>query len=122
MSNGKDPERLLAEALRAQAAQARPSAPAPPLAPAEPVEGENPSLGGYNYGLLSGSDLGRRLRAQAALTHAYQPREAVPQPQTPAKPATARIEQTRLAVGWILLLALLFGLAAGSVVALLTLL
>ena len=118
MSNGKDPERLLAESLRAQAAQARPSAP-PPV---EPVEGENSALGGYNYGLLSGSDLGRRLRAQAALTHAYQPREAAPAPQAPAKPATARIEQTRLAVGWILLLALLFGLAAGSVVALLTLL
>ncbi|RZS37893.1 hypothetical protein EV193_105453 [Herbihabitans rhizosphaerae] len=127
MSTGKDPERLLTEALRAQAAQT-----SPPVTPrddedtveARPVDAvtENvdvparPSDGvfsGYDYGLISGSDLGRRLRAQAA-------EQTTP---TGSDEPTARVEpEPKLNAGVILLLALVLGLAAGSVIGLLTLL
>ncbi|MGQ0840323.1 hypothetical protein [Actinokineospora sp.] len=81
-----DPERLLTEALRAQAARA----PAPLDAMTAPVSG---------YGLLSGSDL----------------------PLT--APATTRFDVTQPPrAWWILVLAVLLGLAAGSLVGLLTLL
>ncbi|WP_436492840.1 hypothetical protein [Actinokineospora sp. HUAS TT18] len=79
-----DPERLLTEALRAQAART-------PLSEAPTVHG---------FGLLSGSDL--PLVAQAE--------------------PTARFEQDAPAkVWWVLLVAVLLGLAAGSLVGLLTL-
>lgn len=101
-----DPERLVAEALRAHAART-------PLPAAQPAEGTDPVLGGY--GLLSGSGL------------AMPPRPPDPPDPTVRDPAaselTNRIEpEARIAVGWILLLALLLGLAAGAVVGLVTLL
>ncbi|HEY0451432.1 hypothetical protein [Actinophytocola sp.] len=97
-----DPERLVAEALRAHAART-------PLPGPEHTDLTSPVLG--SYGLLSGS--GMRL--------------------PPADPPTVRglrvADRTtqlepegRIAVGWVILLALLLGLAAGAVVGLLTLL
>jgi hypothetical protein len=79
-----DPERLLAEALRAQAART-------PLS-------ESPTVGGF--GLLSGSDL--PLVAQTEPTARFEPRP-------------------RTWLRWVVLIALLLGLAAGSLVGLLTL-
>ncbi|WP_424183473.1 hypothetical protein ACOBQX_15870 [Actinokineospora sp. G85] len=79
----EDPERLLAEALRAQATRA-------------PV----PDSAISGYGLLSGNDL------------------PLPEP-TP----TARIpRRTATTTTWVLTLALLLGLAAGTVIGLITLL
>jgi len=97
-----DPERLVAEALRAHAART-------PLP--ERTEGTSPTFGGY--GLLSGCDV--------ALPNPE------PEPATMRDPAvaeeTSRIEPERsIAVGWVVLLALLLGLAAGAVVGLVTLL
>ncbi|MGW5051075.1 hypothetical protein [Actinokineospora sp. NPDC004072] len=74
-----DPERLLAEALRAQAAQA-------------------PRAHGPEPALLSGTDLSPR---------PVEVTEALPAESTPAV--------------WVLVVALLLGLAAGAVVGLLTL-
>ncbi|MBC6446764.1 hypothetical protein [Actinokineospora xionganensis] len=81
-----DPERLLAEALRAQAART-------PLS-------ESATSPVAQFGLLSGSDL---------------PLIAQPEPTTRLEP------DTRPRVGWVLLIAVLLGLAAGSLVGLLTL-
>ncbi|HEX2133347.1 MAG TPA: hypothetical protein VHH15_17500 [Actinophytocola sp.] len=99
-----DPERLVAEALRAHAARTPLPAPA-----AEPEEGTSPVLG--SYGLLSGSGV-------------TLPREPEPTLRAPAAAEqTSRVEpEGSIAVGWIVLLALLLGLAAGAVVGLLTLL
>jgi hypothetical protein len=118
-----DPERVIAEALRAQAARTPlPSSSVEPAAvPAgSPVESSGeatqinaaPGLGlaGSGYGLLSGNDLGLTLppSAPAATTLASE---------------TSRIEPTRRVPGWaILLLALALGLAAGALVGLVTLL
>lgn len=94
----EDPERLLAEALRAQATRA-------PL-PAEETTDTTPVLGGY--GLLSGSDV--RLAPREEPTVRRLPDE------------TARLEEPpQVHAGLIMLLALLLGLAAGAVVGLLTL-
>ncbi|WP_199429275.1 hypothetical protein [Qaidamihabitans albus] len=90
-----DPERLLAEALRAQARNA------PPV-----VETPN------GYGLLSGAGEGSLEREWAAL-------EAEPVPAT--APAAEPEPGPPLAAHWVLLLAALLGLAAGSVVGVLTL-
>jgi hypothetical protein len=93
----EDPERLLAEALRAQATQA----------PTPQPKGATTSFGGY--GLLSGSDM----------------RSPLPQPEDRterAEEATQQLSVERqVSAGLILLLALLLGLAAGAVVGLLTL-
>jgi len=94
-----DAERLIAEALRAQAART-------PLPSAEPTEiNAAPGLGlaGSGYGLLSGSDLPPA------------PRRAEP---------TYRIaeEPGQVSAVLILALALLLGLASGAVVGLMTLL
>jgi hypothetical protein len=99
-----DPEQLIAEALRAQAART-------PLPSAETTQmNAAPGLGlaGSGYGLLSGSDL--------ALT--------LPTSESPtAASATRRIEpERRVPVTAILVLALLLGVAAGAVVGLVTLL
>lgn len=98
-----DPERLVAEALRAHAART-------PLPATEPAQDTGPLLGGY--GLLSGSgvDMPPR-RPEPTVREASAPEE------------TNRIEpEPRVAAGWILVLAVLLGLAAGAVVGLVTLL
>jgi len=126
MSEPKDPEQLLADALRAQAVfapQASPQA-SPPPAPERPAEpgtdavpasaiNELPSA----YGLLSGAGADSLERERAALDAASEaPTAYAPRPQPP--PAR---QAAQLPAYWILLLAVLLGLAAGSVVGLLTL-
>jgi hypothetical protein len=97
-----DPERMVAEALRAHAART-------PLPKPGHASGSGPVLGTYN--LLSGSEM-----APLAEEH---PTIQVPRPPE----RTSRLEpEQRVAVGWVVLLALLLGLAAGAVVGLLTLL
>lgn len=103
-----DPERLIAEALRAQAARA-------PVPDAEATQvNAAPGLGlaGSGYGLLSGTDL--------------VPSPPLPEPETARVgegQATRRLEpDRRLPVLAILVLAVLLGLAAGAVAGLLTLL
>lgn len=129
MSEPKDPEKLLADALRAQAVFA-PSAerisetpaektdagsntaatPAAELSPAA-GEGELPP----QYGLLSGAGAGSLERERVALENAETARLA-------EKPvATVEPNAGPLPAYWVLLLALLLGLAAGSVIGLLTL-
>jgi len=119
MSEPKDPEQLLADALRAQAVFApQVSPPASPPAPAEPVTetvptsaiNELPSA----YGLLSGAGADSLERERAAL-EAEAPTTFAPRPPEPVRQAA------QLPAYWILLLAVLLGLAAGSVVGLLTL-
>lgn len=92
-----DPERLLTEALRAQARSAPPADPAPG-APPPP-----------QYGLLSGADGGALARERPALD-----------PPTVATLGAARARP--LPVYWILSLAVLLGLATGAVIGLITLL
>ena len=101
MSEPKDPERLLAKALKAQAR----SAPHP-----------GPSSGGWpQFGLLSGADASSLERERAALE---QP-AGKSQPPAPRRP----LPQVRhLPAYWILGLAVLLGLATGAVIGLITLL
>jgi len=108
-----DPERLIAEALRAQAARtpvpAASSASAASSAEATQVNAA-PGLGlaGSGYGLLSGRDLVPTTPAETARVGAG---------------ATSRIERPRrFPVVAVLVLAVVLGLAAGTVVGLLTLL
>ncbi|GDY32099.1 hypothetical protein [Gandjariella thermophila] len=132
----EDPERLLADALRAQAA----SAPLPPTPAESPVTatgqgvhltpGDDPAVpgtGGHEvaglgpgYGLISGSGVDGP--PDPLVTGAGQP--APPAGPAPAaSPAPGAGEPSRpLAAGWVLLLAVLLGLAAGAVAALITLL
>lgn len=102
----EDPERLLTEALRAQARHAPAARPSVDAAPVVETPG--------GYGLLSGAGAGSLERERAALDEAPAPSPAV---QAPAPEATG-LPSAR----WILLLAALLGLAAGSVIGLLTLL
>ena len=104
----EDPERVIAEALRAQAART----PLPSSAEATQVNAA-PGLGlaGTGYGLLSGSDLPLSL------------------PTVRDEPGTVAAEtlglrqpERRVSVAAILLLAIVLGLAAGAVVGLVTLL
>ena len=114
MSEPKDPEQLLADALRAQAVFA-PSAAHEPSTDAVPTSAINelPSA----YGLLSGASADSLERERAALDAASEaPTAFAPPPPPPAPRASAQ-----LPAYWILLLAVLLGLAAGSVVGLLTL-
>ncbi|MCE7005276.1 hypothetical protein LWC34_20945 [Kibdelosporangium philippinense] len=91
MAKDKDPEQLLAEALRAQAVQVT----GPPATP--------------GFGLLSGDDLGLASRVQT--------QALAEEPYVEIEPPRERLG------GWaILLLALVFGLACGAVVGLLTVL
>ncbi|MDS0134035.1 MULTISPECIES: hypothetical protein [unclassified Amycolatopsis] len=110
MSEPKDPEQLLADALRAQAVFA-PSAASPkePATDAVPTS-DLPSA----YGLLSGASADSLERERAALD-AEAPTTFAPRPPEPARASA------QLPAYWILLLAVLLGLAAGSVVGLLTL-
>jgi hypothetical protein len=100
-----DAERLIAEALRAQAART-------PLPSAETTQrNAAPGLGlaGSGYGLLSGSDLPLARPVETA--------------RVGGGTTTRRIEPPpRASAAAILLLALMLGLAAGAVVGLLTLL
>jgi hypothetical protein len=97
-----DPERLVAEALRAHAART-------PLPEREQSDATGSLFG--SYGLLSGGD--------ASLPAVDEPTIVAPVPAD----HTTRIEtESRVAVGWVILLAVLLGLAAGAVVGLLTLL
>jgi hypothetical protein len=102
----EDPERVIAEALRAQAART-------PLPSAEATQvNAAPGMGlaGSGYGLLSGSDLALSLPTAPIES----PTEAVGTRRMPA--------ERRVSVGAILLLAVVLGLAAGAVVGLVTLL
>jgi hypothetical protein len=96
-----DPERLVAEALRAHAART-------PLPEREQTDSTASVFGGY--GLLSGSEVS---------LPADPPTVRVPLPAD----HTARLApEPQVAVGWVVLLAVLLGLATGAVVGLLTLL
>jgi hypothetical protein len=126
MSEPKDPERLLADALRAQAvfapqperAVGKPSEQTAPPELAKPDDGSDTESLPPQYGLISGAGAGSLERERAALD-----------PVTP-EPPTIRVTLppklgsggAPLPVYWVLLLAILLGLAAGSVVGLLTLL
>ncbi|WIX80942.1 hypothetical protein QRX50_09350 [Amycolatopsis carbonis] len=134
MSEPKDPERLLADALRAQAVFAphTSSQPADSTGPAGatgPTEELPP-----RYGLLSGAGADSLERERAALDNASGRRTAPvasgsvqgPGSGPVAAPDPATVRQTvpgpaPLPAHWVLLLALLLGLAAGSVIGLLTL-
>ncbi|MTD57678.1 hypothetical protein [Amycolatopsis pithecellobii] len=103
MSELQDPERLLAEALRAQARSAPPAGPGPVPEPTSlPPQ----------YGLLSGTGDGALARESAAL-----------EPPTVRHPAVrSKTPSGPLPAYWILLLAVLLGLATGAVIGLITLL
>jgi len=98
----RDQERLIAEALRAQASHT----PMPPAGRAS--EG---------YGLLSGTDLPLGPPAPPGATVSMPSAEVPQAPQAPQAPADRRVP-----VLAILLLAVALGLAAGAVTGLLTLL
>ncbi|MDQ7809824.1 hypothetical protein Q5425_39385 [Amycolatopsis sp. A133] len=117
MSEPKDPEQLLADALRAQAVFA-PQA-APPARDTEPATDAVPTSDLPSaYGLLSGASADSLERERAALDAASEaPTAFAPRPPEPAPVRTS----AQLPAYWILLLAVLLGLAAGSVVGLLTL-
>ncbi|UOZ08741.1 hypothetical protein [Amycolatopsis sp. WQ 127309] len=126
MSEPKDPEQLLADALRAQAVFAPQVSPAPardsePGTDAVPTDAlatpaELPSA----YGLLSGASADSLERERAALDDVDAPTTFTPrpEPETVRQPASSGAQ---LPAYWILMLAVLLGLAAGSVVGLLTL-
>lgn len=110
MASDKDPEQLIAEAMRAHVVRTPlPESTTEPVAPA-PQSG--PEFGGA-YGLLSGTD-------------AWAPTRPAPEQTTTVHQipdATTKIESKR-SVGavWILLFAVVLGLAAGAVIGLATLL
>ncbi|OLR90927.1 hypothetical protein [Actinokineospora bangkokensis] len=104
-----DPERLLAEALRAQAART-PVGHGDGTAgtPGEPVAGSGGTTGPVaGYGLLSGSDLPLALGTGAV-------------DRRPERTARLREPEAPRA-WWVLGLAVMLGVAAGAVVGLLTL-
>ncbi|ANN14427.1 hypothetical protein SD37_01315 [Amycolatopsis orientalis] len=139
MSEPKDPEKLLADALRAQAvfapsaeriAEASTEKPvesdtesnsdteetpvaAEPSPSAPPGEGELP----LQYGLLSGAGADSLERERVALEDAETARLA----ERPMPPPAPSPGSAPLPAYWVLLLAVLLGLAAGSVIGLLTL-
>jgi hypothetical protein len=122
MSEPKDPERLLADALRAQAVFAphpeRTMNPADPSTTGVPLLGADSETEGLPpaYGLLSGASPDSLAREHAAL-----PTPLATDPPTVRTPSV-QPTSTPLPIHWVLLLAVLLGLAAGSVVGLLTLL
>lgn len=128
MSEANDPEERLAEALRAQAAQAPPKdAPVPAeKSPAgtRPFESGEQQLGRLtdsNFELLSGNEyagnhpLGHGERAPAAASGQH---AATTGP--PGTGASAAAHRRPLPAVWVLVLALLLGLAAGAVAGVLT--
>ncbi|MFI7116563.1 hypothetical protein [Amycolatopsis sp. NPDC049868] len=125
MSEPKDPEKLLADALRAQAVFA-PSAErlseTTSDKPAETDTERNLSSAGEHelplqYGLLSGAGADSLERERVALEDAETARLA----ERPAPPPSPSPGSAPLPAYWVLLLAVLLGLAAGSVIGLLTL-
>ncbi|HKS45590.1 MAG TPA: hypothetical protein VJT49_10850 [Amycolatopsis sp.] len=98
MTEAQDPERLLADALRAQARSAPPTGPVPEIP--------------QQFGLLSGPDAGPLERERAALGP-----PTVQHPVTRPTPVPSSLPPY-----WVLLLAVLLGLATGSVIGLITLL
>ncbi|HWD04680.1 MAG TPA: hypothetical protein VG674_19740 [Amycolatopsis sp.] len=123
MTEPKDPERLLADALRAQAVFAPHTSSQPASPPSR--TGSTGSTGTTdelppNYGLLSGAGADSLARERAALDEV-----AGRTTPGPADPPTVRTAvpsgPAPLPALWVLLLALLLGLAAGSVIGLLTL-
>ncbi|MER6664707.1 hypothetical protein ABT256_09160 [Amycolatopsis japonica] len=121
MSEPKDPEKLLADALRAQAVFAPSAERISETTTDKPVETdtERSDVSGKSelppqYGLLSGAGADSLERERVALEDAETARLAErPTPPPPASPP--------LPAYWVLLLAVLLGLAAGSVIGLLTL-
>lgn len=129
MSEAQDPERLLADALRAQARSAPPAGPSgttpPSPHPQKPVVSAdatpNLDLGASpqtrlptpemlsRYGLLSGAAPGSLERERAAL-------------ETPGAISAAPSKRASLSAYSILLLAVLLGLVTGAVVGIVTLL
>jgi hypothetical protein len=107
MTDQPDPERLLAEALRAQAVRAPVSG-----RPADAPAGSSDPLRLFSgaaspYELLSGQESYEVEPSMSATESGY----------------TARLERSRpLSVWWIVSLAVLLGLAAGAVVGLVTVL
>ncbi|MQA10902.1 MAG: hypothetical protein GEU98_20570 [Pseudonocardiaceae bacterium] len=105
----RDPEQLLAEALRAQAAQT-------PLSPESATESGSSPEDTAGYGLLSGTNASTIAQVRAELE--------AEEPPAPPSTGTRVVERPRkqLGVGWILLIALLLGLVAGGAVGLATML
>jgi len=98
VTEAEDPERLLADALRAQARSTPAAGPGPePLVP--------------RYGLLSGADPGSLEREHAALEPPIVS-GPVARPEPPAR--------RQLAAYWVLALAVLLGLLTGVVIDLFT--
>ncbi|MET7990360.1 hypothetical protein ABZU76_05570 [Amycolatopsis sp. NPDC005232] len=134
MSEPKDPERLLADALRAQAVFAPHTSSQPPASSGSPDSTGSAGATGPTeelpprYGLLSGAGADSLERERAALDDASGQRTTpvssgvrpVPAPD-PATVRQAPPGPAPLPAHWVLLLALLLGLAAGSVIGLLTL-
>lgn len=125
MTEGPDPERLLAEALRAQAASTPLPPTGPPPGPAaeesaaseQGTEGTDGArlvelLSGAGHGLLSGRDPGT----------VNVPYTGVPTGRTgPAGTTRLDPDRPQLAWWWMLLLAIALGLACGAVAGVLTL-
>lgn len=146
--NSPDPEQLIAEALRAQAARVPvvPTGALPAHQPAcsgdetvahpvhqepvrqQPVRQESagdPSTSGY--GLLSGMDSGLALLAGDSLRFTGAPTldqttDHATGPAGVGTRGTTRLDPPRISLGAALLLAVLLGFAAGAVVGLVTLL
>ena len=111
MSQGEDPEQLIAQALRAHVART------PIPAPADDQTDDRTSAGLGNYGLLSGSEMASPLPAPDPETVQH-----APDTETDASVLTSRLAAApRVPAALVLLLAVLLGLAAGAVVGLLTL-
>ncbi|MBK1784756.1 hypothetical protein [Prauserella cavernicola] len=107
-----DPERLLAEALRAQARHAPPEqSAAHRLEPPPPVV-ETPG----GYGLLSGAGEGSLERERAALDEITTEAPSSPEAQPKAAPVAGPLR-----LSWLIAFTVLLGLAAGCVIGLLTL-
>lgn len=125
MSEPKDPEKLLADALRAQAVFAPSAERASETTRDKPAETDTESnLGSpgehelpLQYGLLSGAGADSLERERVALEDAETARLA----ERPTPPPAASPSSPPLPAYWVLLLAVLLGLAAGSVIGLLTL-
>ncbi|MFI5558698.1 hypothetical protein ACIA2T_05410 [Amycolatopsis japonica] len=124
MSEPKDPEKLLADALRAQAVFAPSAERISEKTTDKPVETDTERSGvsgkselPLQYGLLSGAGADSLERERVALEDAETARLA----ERPTPPPAPSPGSPPLPAYWVLLLAVLLGLAAGSVIGLLTL-
>lgn len=150
MSEAKDPEQLLAEALRAQAARSASPAPAPPAPTIEPEKppaetekdavtivsssleqavrkvpsdsGQGLMLSDSAFELLSGSEYGNETYPAAICKAEPDGTEAVEWSTGSQDRSGTGITPGRLpiSVGWILLTVALLGLAAGAIAGLLS--